>query len=105
LPRIKMPKAYVFSLAFSPDGKMLAATARVLPRQNWVAFLYDVSTGKQLRQWEAPTGPLYRLTFTPDGKALAGADFTSQTIVLLDLSGKEDRARVIAWGDGAFALS
>ena len=54
----------VFQLAFSPDGRRLAA------RCGWEAVVWDASTGKRL--YAVKHGPdLQYLAFSPDGKTLA----------------------------------
>src|SRR5262249_932766 len=53
-------------VARSPDGKPLAAgTGNVIQ-------LWEVETGKELRQIQAPSAGLVSLLFSPDGRALAG---------------------------------
>jgi RNA polymerase sigma factor (sigma-70 family) len=53
------------ALAFSPDGKTLAATGPDPSVRVW-----DVETGKLLRT-ERTDEPVYQLAFSPDGKILA----------------------------------
>jgi hypothetical protein len=56
----------VFSVAFSPDGKTLAAGA-------WDGSirLWDVATGKELRQYTGHSGWVRSVVFSPVGKILA----------------------------------
>ena len=55
-----------FSVALAPDGKTLAAAG------GNVIQLWEVETGKELRQIEGPAGGLAGLLFSPDGRTLAG---------------------------------
>jgi WD40 repeat protein/beta-lactamase regulating signal transducer with metallopeptidase domain len=54
-----------FSVALAPDGKTLAAA------NGQVIQLWDVGTGKAIRQIEGPSTGLSGLLFSPDGKRLA----------------------------------
>jgi WD40 repeat protein len=56
----------VFAVAFSPDGKTLAAAS-----WDGVIRLWDVATGKELRRWERQNGWIKSLAFSPDGLILA----------------------------------
>jgi WD40 repeat protein len=75
-----------FHVALAPDGKTLAAAGA-----DNVVQLWDVATGKELRQIKMPPVGLATLLFSPDGKILAvrGAQ---PTIYLWDATtGKELR--------------
>ncbi len=54
-------------VAFSPDGKLLAATEQM---SNTV-YAWDVATGKQLLRFQAGRVWAGQLAFSPDGKTLA----------------------------------
>ena len=56
--------AQPFSLAFSPDGSMLAASFFDAP-----IVLWEVGTGRRIRSFGADSKGLSNLAFTPDGKA------------------------------------
>lgn len=55
-------------LAFSPDGKHLAAGS-----EGGVVRLWDVSSGKVERELRGPTAAVWDVAYTPDGSILAGA--------------------------------
>jgi WD40 repeat protein len=102
------------SIAFSPDGKKLAAGGR----DNTVG-LWDVATGKPLLSFEGHRGPVNCLAFSPDGRSLAsgGGD---HALFVWDLETQTPRFRradhyqnvwcvafspdgqTVATGDGAF---
>jgi WD40 repeat protein/DNA-binding SARP family transcriptional activator len=57
------------SLAFSPDGGILAVAAS--EGQSGTVRLFDVATGEQIGTPFTLSVPLVRLTFSPDGKTLS----------------------------------
>lgn len=64
---VEIKRGRVSHLAFSPDGKMLAAGDR-----EGKVRLYDARTGKEIRTLEEePAAPIMDLAFSPDGKLLA----------------------------------
>lgn len=66
----------VLSLAFSPDGKLLACTteARDFGDSDAAVRLFDVATGNERRQFKDIANGGHALAFSPDGKLLAGAE-------------------------------
>jgi WD40 repeat protein len=74
------------SVALSPDGKRVAAAG-----QDNILRLWDVATGKEVRQIPAPSTPVGTVVFAPDARTLAGRA-GDQTIHLWDVAtGKELR--------------
>jgi WD40 repeat protein len=78
--QIAEPDKGVESLAFSPDGRLLASVGYQGP-----VHLWEVATGKGLRQFELknPTHPP-NLAFSPDGATLAIEDWS--VVHLLDVA-------------------
>jgi WD40 repeat protein len=67
LRRVELPGSQVWAMAFSPDGKILAATS------GWETgeiHLYDVASGREARTIVSPPLRSPALAFTPDGSRL-----------------------------------
>jgi len=74
--------ARVFSVAFSPDGRMLAwgdAAGEVT--------LWDVAAGQVRRRMRGQHSYIESLSFSPDGKTLASAS-ADTTVLLWDVTGR-----------------
>jgi WD40 repeat protein/beta-lactamase regulating signal transducer with metallopeptidase domain len=71
-----------FRVAVTPDGKTLAGAG------DHVIQLWDVATGKELRQLEAPAAGLAGLLFSPDGRSLAGRTVDGGLVVWATDTGK-----------------
>jgi WD40 repeat protein len=74
----------VFSVAFSPDGKTLAAGS-----WDGVVRLWEVASGKELRQFDKQHGPVRSVAFSPDGKMLASGGDGSPIVLWDPHTGKE----------------
>jgi RNA polymerase sigma factor (sigma-70 family) len=87
LPASGKAEDRVFSLAFSPDGKKLAAA---LGSDN-VAKVWDVKTGKELVTFGKHPDWVVAVAFSPDGKTVAAANAaTDPQVKLWDVAtGKE----------------
>jgi WD40 repeat protein len=62
------------SLAFSPDGRRLAAAVQVFPVSRSTAPVWDVNTGRPLYTLEDDAQNLHCLAYSPDGRWIAGGD-------------------------------
>ena len=86
------------AVAFSPDGKLLAATCK-----GGLIYLWDAKTGKKLHRLPAherrkPLHHVYAIDFSPDGKFLASR-WTDNSIRIFDVSnGKEILTVVVGEG-------
>jgi WD40 repeat protein len=80
----------VRALAFSRDGKLLAA-AGGLPARSGEIKIWDVEARKEIRTIHGHTDCIYATTFSPDGKSLATSSY-DKLIKLWDVAtGKEIR--------------
>ena len=73
------------SVAFSPDGKTLAAASYDMTVKVW-----DVATAKR-STLSGHTHAVYSVSFSPDGKTLASAS-GDKTVRLWDLATNKERA-------------
>src|SRR5262249_17121110 len=69
---VRGPRTGVNDLAFSPDGKLLAAAGR-----DGVAYLWDAATGKPRLEMKGHRGEVKALAFSARGDALAVAAGTA----------------------------
>lgn len=70
---------FVWSMAFSPDGKLLATGC-------WdsVVRLWDVASGRQVQQFDWDLGRAHAVAFSPDGMTAAAAGDSGE-IVIFDI--------------------
>jgi hypothetical protein len=86
------------SLAFSPDGSVLASGAH-----DKLIHLWDVATGKPLQQLEGHEKTVFALAFSPDGRLLAsGGD---ETVRLWDPATGKEVGKLPGHKPGVLSLS
>src|SRR5262249_44719682 len=100
---------WAFRIAFSPDGKVLAAAPGDVTGHDSKIILYDVTSAKEVRRLGGARGPVRAFAFAPDGKSLAVTagdrtfcgwqPDTGKQLRLLE-GGKEDPAALAYSGDG-----
>jgi WD40 repeat protein len=61
----------VLTLAFSPDGKILASGGGDWPHESGELLLWDTADGQLRCRLVEPSAPVTCLAFTPDGRSLA----------------------------------
>ena len=112
LHRLSDHKQAIWSLAFSPDGAILASASTTEP-----PILWEAATGKRLRTLQGEKHSPQVLAFSPDGKILASGDswnklrfwdaatgkqieeFESELLGMSGLAFSQD-GKTIAVGDG-----
>ena len=74
----------IYSVAFSPDGTILASGAG---RQSGTIKLWDVATGTNITTFEEPSAGVYSVAFSPDGTILAsGSGWWNGLVKLRDVA-------------------
>ena len=91
----KEPEA-VTTLAFSPDGSLLAAgdvnhTGPTVPWRYGTAAVWDVASGRLLWKRRSKRGWVNTVAFSPDGKTLAAGDESGAVAIYEARSGRVDR--------------
>jgi WD40 repeat protein len=80
--------AYVFTVAFSPDGAILASGGRL----NGMIKLWDVKTGKEITTHHGHTDPVTCVAFSPNGTLLASGDYAGRiNLWEMPVSNKADK--------------
>jgi WD40 repeat protein len=97
--RFPLAKGVVLSVAFSPDGRTLAAGGGGGPVRLW-----EVTTRKKVCDLDSPSG-VYGLAFSPDGKTLATGDITTGAVKLWDLKTRKATWAAIAEGHDVTCLA
>ena len=85
----------VFSVAFSPDGKIVA-----IGNSDGNIYLSDLNTGKLMRKLTGHSVDVQRVVFSPDGKTLASSSYIDETVRLWDVrTGEQKRILTEHTGD------
>jgi WD40 repeat protein len=79
--RVLTSPAVSLSLAFSPDGRILAGGGR-----DGNISLWDVATGQRKVRLEGELGPVFSVAFSPDGTLLASTGTAGPQVKLWDAS-------------------
>jgi WD40 repeat protein len=75
-------RSSIMSIAFSPDGKLLAAGDEKGVELSGNVYVWDLASGLRLGVWKTQTG-VRQLAFSPDGKTLAVASCGNKGFVEL----------------------
>jgi hypothetical protein len=104
----------VYALAFSPDGKLLAAGAGTSgfvddPSEGWFGrggglYLYDAVKGGLLASFPAPNDDIMALAFSPDGSLLFYGS-TDCTVRVVDAAARQEIATLSGHVGGVNALA
>ena len=79
----------VVSLAFSPDGSLLAAGGFAASESDATVEVWNVATGNETRSMPGHDGRAYSVAFSPDGRVLASSGYDSNIILWDVLTGHQ----------------
>lgn len=83
---------YVESLAFSADGRILAAGCwSATPDAPCAVHVWDAMTGEEVAQLTGHQGPVWGLACSPDGRLVAAAGRNDGTIFLWEVATRQRR--------------
>jgi RNA polymerase sigma factor (sigma-70 family) len=82
---IEIAEATVISLAFSPDGRMIAVAYQFSQPSRGIIGIYRLQDKKEIRRIEAPCPTIEALAFAPDGRRIA-AGLSDTSIVIWDVA-------------------
>jgi WD40 repeat protein len=95
----------VADIAWSPDGKMLAAVMEDYPSaryqisssDNGIIAVWNSATGALIKTIHSDSGWIYRIARSPDGRVLASGDWGGAASLWDPVTGK----MISRWGDGS----
>ena len=87
----------VYSVAFSPDGKILTSG------NHYTISIWDTATGKHLKTINS--GDAYSIAFSPDGKTIASGSRGDDTIHLWDINTGERLQKFTGHSDAVLSVA
>ena len=92
--------AFVFSMAFSPDGSQLASGSH-----DHTIRLWNVDTGEETRRITGHTSTVFSVAFSPDGSQLASGSRGDETIRLWNVDTGEETRRLTGHTTTVFSVA
>jgi WD40 repeat protein len=101
--RLPMASAVKYTLAFSPDGKILAVGGGSTPKSGEVV-LWDAATGRQRATLKGHSNQVVSLAFSPNGQTLASGSLDRMVKLWDAIEGKELQT-IQGHNKGVFAVA
>jgi hypothetical protein len=98
-PAVNFHDGSINSVAFSPDGKMLASAS-----SDQTIRLWEVASGESRRELPGHAGAFNNVAFSPDGKMLASASF-DDTIRLWEVASGESHRELKGHSDPIWSVA
>ena len=86
LRAIELGNASFFSVKFSPNGNLIAASTNGSYQENGSIFLWNVESGKEEMRFQGHNGSIWSIDFSPDGRFLASGGLDDGKIIIWELS-------------------
>src|SRR5262249_15781657 len=97
---LKIPIRRARALAFSPDGRILAATSEPTDQ----IILWDLLANRERTRLRGHSSQAISLAFSPAGRALASGAYGDRCVIIWDLATCAERTRLAAT-PGAVTIS
>jgi WD40 repeat protein len=102
--RVYNAERRVLSIAYSPDGKILAVSSTATSNPIHTIRLWEMVSGKLIAELPGHTANIWKLCFSPDGRYLASAS-SDQSIRIWEVSTARLYASLRGHGDEAWSVA
>jgi WD40 repeat protein len=99
------PWQQIQSVAFSADGKLLAAGSSGIPGREASIRIWDVATRKESITFPANPGEVSGVSFSPDGQMLAAVGSGDKKVRLYEVATGRECARLVGHTEGVLCVA
>ena len=101
---LKIHESIVISVAFSPDGKMLASASGYPSSRDPTVKLWDVASRQNVATLKGHESSVLSVAFSPDGKTLASGS-RDRTVKLWDVATRQNEATLKGHGGDVISVA